>query len=709
MNALEVLSGLDLTKYQHLIAKAAGAAPRIALVADGQIVSSAGDIEAVLESTLTPKAGFETRECELTDYQHHVIGSVVIAFESEEVCPAGEAIEALTRCVQSELALNAELLEMTDELTKRYEELNLVFASKDEEEFADSTSRQLTDIVNNSHQYLQVSICMMVLGNQNLHFQSVKSAEVDVLTKTITEIAKPINAWLAENPGSHVYNKGLEHELAVSSELRQFRHIITPISIGNNRNVNGFMIVARALSDPLFTNSDKNLLEVMAQKASKIIRSTYDDLTGLLRRGPFELKVEEAVKTNKKPPNRDGLFIIDLDRMQVVNEAAGHDAGDALLCLVARKLESMINTGDVVARIGGDQFGVLINGSQSQNVHRLAARIIDGVNNLEFSWRGETVEVSASAGITLLSGDSSHAAHSIAEAELACSSAKEAGGARFEIFNTDDSQQVERHAQMHQVSVIQNALKHDRFVLYAQPIQPLADPDRPPHAEVLIRLLDDDGEIVPPGVFLPAAERYNLMPSIDRWVVSRAIKAFVESDASDPQHRLVITINLSGQSLSDTGFIDFVRHCLDQYKPRPGSICFEVTETTAIRDLKLAESFMAELRRRGVSFALDDFGTGLSSFSYLQKLPLDALKIDGSFVRDIATDHVAATMVKAINDVGHAMGLQTIAEFVTSNEIADMLTSFGVDYGQGFALAKPEPLEGFLAGFEATPAAKEAQ
>ncbi len=700
MSIQEVLRAVDLQKYHNLFAPLTAESLSIALLDDGQIVSYAGDRQACEDSTSGRASALAQHTRELKSYQHQTVASLLVCYRSPAKPPPEKLIDALAQCIQTELSLNAELTEMTDELTSRYEELNLVFQDKDESDNANNTNRQLNEIVTNSHQYLQVSFCIMVLNNQNLYFESVAEEGLSPLVRGIADIAKPINAWLAENPGSHVYNNSLEHELAVSSELRTLRHVITPITFGNHKKVTGFLLVGRPHSESIFTNSDKNLLEVMAQKASKIVRTTYDDLTGLLWRAPFELKVEQAVANAKEPPNRDGLLVLDLDRMQVINEAAGHDAGDALLRLVAQKLDSLIDNGDIIARIGGDQFGVLIDGSQSHNVHRIAARIIDGINSLEFSWRGNAIDVSASAGITLLSKDSGHAVNALAESELACSSAKEAGGGRFEIFNSEDAQLVERHAQMHQVSTIQHALKNERFVLYAQPITPLADQSREPHAEILIRLLDDKDNIVPPGSFLPAAERYNLMPSIDRWVVSRSLKAFTERAASKPEHRLVITINLSGQSLSDTGFIDFVRHCLDQYKPRPGSICFEVTETAAIRDLKVAEGFMTELRSRGVSFALDDFGTGLSSFSYLQQLPLDALKIDGSFVREIINDPVAATMVRAINDVGHSMGLVTIAEFVTSTEIAEQLTEFGVDYGQGFALAKPMPFDDFLAKFE---------
>ncbi|MCR9277785.1 MAG: EAL domain-containing protein [Pseudomonadaceae bacterium] len=703
MSVQEVLLAVDLDKYHDLFTPIAPDSLAIALVEGNAVVKQVGDATActqILSSDDLTDGVFERHSRDIHSYQYETVAQVVVCFRATDHSCSAALIDSLAHCIQTEVSLNAELTEMTDELTSRYEELNLVFQDKDDRDNVSNTDRQLNEIVVNSHHYLQVSFCIMLLNNQNLHFESITDDVHAPLIRSLSDIAKPINAWLQENPGSHVYNNGLEHELSVSSELRSLRHIITPITFGNDNNVTGFLLVGRPQSESIFTNSDKNLLEVMAQKASKIVRTTYDDLTGLLWRAPFELNVEQAVANSKPPPNRDGLLVIDIDRMQVVNEAYGHDAGDALLRLVGKKLDSLINNGDIIARIGGDQFGVLVNGSQSLNVHRIAARIVDGINTLEFSWRGETVEVSASAGITLLSSESGQAAHALAEAELACSSAKEAGGGRFEIFNSDDSQLVERHAQMHQVSVIQHALKNERFVLYAQPIVPLADPDREPHAEILIRLLDDDGNIVPPGAFLPAAERYNLMPSIDRWVVSRTLKAVTEHAASAPENRLVITINLSGQSLSDTGFIDFIRHCLDQYKPRPGSICFEVTETAAIRDLTLAEAFMTELRSRGVSFALDDFGTGLSSFSYLQKLPLDALKIDGSFVRDIMNDPVAATMVQAINDVGHAMGLVTIAEFVTDKDIASKLTTFGIDYGQGFALAKPMPVEAFLASFD---------
>lgn len=680
----EALSALDLARYRALLNAATGEPCSLAVESDGRSLLQVGERE-----------GDPSRRLALLDYQRQPIGELLAWTRA----PVDDALwDALADSLQSEVGLHRDLIDMADELTTRYEELNLVFDASDEVTTFSETSNRLQDIVDGCHEYMRVDFCLLVLRSQNLYFESTKESELSVLSSQLVELGKPIMRWLTEHRGSHVYNGGNNHNLPIAAHFSDSRHIVTPILTGSAEHVAGFLIVGRPAEDELFTNSDKNLLEVMARKVSKIVRSTYDDLTSLLRRQAFEAQVDNAVANANAEPQRDALVVLDLDRMQVINDAIGHDAGDHLLKLVANRLDRAVSSDDVVARLGGDEFGVLLSGRSREDLYQATAQLVDSINHMRFEWRSRQIEVAASAGITLISPDTPSAANAMAEAELACAAAKERGGQRFAVFDSDDSQLVERHAQMHQVSVIQRALKEDRFELYAQPIKPLANPDRPLHAEILLRLRDDNGEIVSPGLFLPAAERYHLMPSVDRWVVKGAFAAFAGSAAEAAG--ITLTINLSGQTLTDETFVAYVRHCQTEFQPRTGSICFEVTETAAIGDLRMAQDFMAELRELGFTFALDDFGTGLSSFSYLRDLKLDALKIDGSFVREILHDPVARTMVQAINDVGQAMGLVTIAEFVTEVGIADELRSMGVDYGQGFALAKPIPVQAFLDSLE---------
>jgi len=705
MNTKEVVKSLDLPRYKALLDAGSGQDTKLAILVDNEAVTLAGfkdKTDNFLAAALNPHI---LQRAPLLDYQLTPIAELILCGapdlnpnqpdNAHELNPV--LFETMAACAQEELALTTELLDMTEELTSRYEELNLVFSNQAPGDAQSSIEQQLSDIVESSSQYMQLSLCFMVLGNQGLSFLSASNERLEQLGNSISLLAKPVTRWLEENQGSHVFNNGLEFPIEVPPEFKSWRHIITPITVGTDDNVAGFLIVARSHSEDYFTNSDKNLLEVMAQKASKLVRSTYDDLTRLLRRSAFQVQLTAKLQPSARTKGALALLLINIDRMQVINETHSHDAGNQILKWVARHLEDAKGSDDIIGRFGGDQFLMLLRRKSSKQLEEAARQIQQLINDSDFSWHGASIEVTISAGLAIIQESTRRAGQALAEAEFACSAAKEHGGGNLEVFASGDALLLERHAQLNQVSVIQNALKADEFVLYVQPIKPLVDQALAPHAEILIRLRDKDQQIIPPGLFLPAAERFNLMPSIDRWVIEHAMAAIEQYSAEVELSQLVLTINLSGQALSDSGFIQFLRAVLEKYNPRPGSICFEVTETTAIRDMQLAREIMSDLRSRGVKFALDDFGTGLSSFSYLQQLPLDTLKIDGSFVREIVTDDVARTMVKAINDVGQSMGLTTVAEFVSNPEIEGVLKDIGVNYGQGYSLAKPLPLHDYLA------------
>ena len=444
-----------------------------------------------------------------------------------------------------------------------------------------------------------------------------------------------------------------------------------------------------------FTNSDKHLVDVMARKASKIVQANYDPETGLVRRSGFEYQVRAALQASLKSGAGHALFVINIDRTQVVNDTLGFEAGDLVIRTLAETIRHEVRAVDTVARLGGDEFGVLVTTAPGR---RPARRREDrrGDRDSTLAWEGSKIEPTVSIGVAPVSPTTVDANDVIAAAELACGFVKERGGNGINVYRSGDEELVRRKSYMDLVGHIQDTLRADKFELFCQPIVALNPDQHETHGEVLIRMRDEAGEIVAPGLFLPAAERYHLMPAIDRWVVGKTIETLETSVIFGWCPHMVISINLSGQTLSDQGFVDYLHGVLDDSVIPAANLCFEITETTAISDLTQAKRFMAAFKERGLQFSLDDFGTGLSSFAYLKDLDVDFLKIDGSFVKDICTDPIAETMVTAINNVGHTMNLRTIGEFVEDEDIARRLQAIGVDYAQGYGISKPKPFADYL-------------
>lgn len=419
-------------------------------------------------------------------------------------------------------------------------------------------------------------------------------------------------------------------------------------------------------------------------------QASHDALTGLVNRHEFERRLERVL-TTVQPNDEHSLLFLDLDQFKIVNDTCGHVAGDELLRQVAVLLQSKVRTRDTLARLGGDEFGVLLEHCPEEQTLRIANELRQTVQEFRFPWEGRGFNVGVSMGLVPI-----QAGHTLSTvlgaADSACYAAKDKGRNRIHVHRTEDTELLRRHGEMQWVTRIHRALTENRFRLYQQDIIAIGqDPTRAKYCEILIRLLDERGDLVLPGAFIPAAERYNQMLAIDRWVVNTALAALYTHASADPP--VVCAINLSGQSLGDEKFLDFLTRQIDQSDIRPQQICFEITETGAVADLKSAVHFISTLKGQGCRFALDDFGTGLASFGYLKNLPVDYLKINGSFVRDMADDPIDCAMVESINQIGHLMGLKTIAESVQSEAILEKLKAMGVDYAQGYAIAKPRPLE----------------
>lgn len=419
--------------------------------------------------------------------------------------------------------------------------------------------------------------------------------------------------------------------------------------------------------------------------------SFHDTLTSLLNRKEFERRLRAAVDDSKMFDQPNVLMYLDLDQFKIVNDTCGHVAGDELLKQVTRTLQHHIRETDTLARLGGDEFGILLENTSKERAIALAERIRQDIKDLRFSWQDKPFAISISCGMVAINKGTSSVHELMSCADMACYAAKDKGRDGIQWYSEDDAEYNQRRNEMQWASKIKQALEEDRFMLYFQPMKGLQPSCEGEHGEFLVRLYEDGG-LVPPGAFIPAAERYNLMPLIDRWVVENVFQYLAESGLGKKDEGTFF-INLSGTSLSDNAFFNDIRKLLKQYDIKPSRICLEITETAAIDNLADAVEFITEIRDEGFKFALDDFGVGMSSFSYLKTIPVDYLKIDGSFVQNLLNDPIDKGIVEACNRISHAAGLQTIAEFVENQETEDALKAMGVDFGQGFGIAKPGPLK----------------
>ncbi|MCP5149566.1 MAG: EAL domain-containing protein [Ectothiorhodospiraceae bacterium] len=445
----------------------------------------------------------------------------------------------------------------------------------------------------------------------------------------------------------------------------------------------------------------RDVTEARALSEELSYQASHDSLTGLINRRELENRLARVIETARRDGTEHALCYFDLDQFKIINDTCGHVAGDALLRQLGNVLPARIRRRDTLARMGGDEFAVLIEHCSLEQAMRVARTLLEAIEEFRFTWKERTFSIGASIGLVPIAQESESVAQVLRAADGACYVAKDQGRNRIHLYRPDDVELARRHGEMKWVTRIGRALQEQRFRLAWQPIHATDDahigaPEpgaRPRWLELLLRMSDDQGRLIPPGAFLPAAERYNIAVRLDRWVVANALEWLAaRPDWVDPLE--FCTINLSGQSLADDDFLSFVIGLLDDTAFPPEKLCFEVTETAAISDLAGANRFMRALREWGCRFALDDFGSGLSSFAYLKLLPVDFLKIDGLFVRDIADDPIDLAMVRSITDIARVMGKATIAEFVEDARILERVRELGIDFAQGYGLGGPRLLDG---------------
>ncbi|MDH3532115.1 MAG: EAL domain-containing protein, partial [Gammaproteobacteria bacterium] len=580
------------------------------------------------------------------------IAWLITEFEAKFSVPMSTAPDSLRRAfgdatafIQEELELQSECNQLAVELTERYEELNLVYSTKDQVEFFEEGQEALARLVHNCADYLNVGLAALICRERNivLHNMTHKDAstDVDVLLELL---GASIYDRVESQVSSIVLNEEDDAERQRIFGGRNENVLANPI-IDDHGTPIGLLAVVAPREMHTFSNGDRNLLEVMAKKASRIIHTHHDSLTGLMNRSGFETSLITGLASARSKNLQHTLLHINIDQLQVVNDLMGHQEGDKLIRRIAKLMRSLLRDSDFIGRLGGDEFGVLLTNCELNQGHAIADKIRNAIHELTVVSARRQLDVSASIGIAGIGPETDGIVGAMAAAEIACKAAKDSGRDRIEVFAEDNTTLVRRSEEVEWLGRVHQALREDQFVLHCQPVMPLLDKNQPLHFEFLVRMLGDNGEVHSPALFLPAAERYQLMPMLDRWVIRRALRSIRACWQSIAPKEAVFCINLSGQSLTNTGFLAFVADEIAAAGVPARQICFEITETAAIANIDEATSFMGSLQALGCRFALDDFGAGLSSFGYLKMLPVDYLKIDGSFVREITTDEISRSMV----------------------------------------------------------------
>ena len=496
---------------------------------------------------------------------------------------------------------------------------------------------------------------------------------------TRQSLLDPLESCLHE--GTVVESPG--HALLLSDDGKEYSVRDTAAPIRDRRgNLLGAVLVF------------KDVTQLRGMEREMIYLASHDALTGLINRREFEARLKRAVRTARAEQRHHVLLYLDLDEFKIINDTCGHLVGDEMLKQITALLRSRVRRSDTLARLGGDEFGVLLEDCPLDQARQIAEEIRRTVRDFRFCWKDQIFEVGVSIGFVQVNNDTGDLAQAMSAADAALYVAKDSGRNRVHEYEADDTLVAERYGEMQWIHRIQRALEEKRFRLFYQLIQPLGAENTGHEllCEVLLRMLDTNGNIVEPSAFMSAAERYHLIGELDRWVFRTAFRALAEAQRREAARPVLFALNVSAQSLADETFLSFVLEQIESSLVDPRRLCFEITETAAISKLDSAIRFISSLKVKGCRFILDDFGSGLSSFAYLKDLSMDFLKIDGEFVQNMVEDRVKRAMVESIHQIGHVMGLQTIAEWVENRQTLDALRELGVDYAQGYWLCRPQPL-----------------
>jgi diguanylate cyclase (GGDEF)-like protein len=622
-----------------------------------------------------------------------LVNQIDTALTQDQKQHGQKVLQAIAGCITEDFNTNISLKGMAEELGVRYEELNLLYGLEDEDDFLSKKNEHdaLSQLLINCTDYMNVGLIALFIPEENMliHHYGANDSVID-LGLVLNNLRGSLLHWMKTNHETIVINRDTMTDWTDANIKIPYKLIATPL-IKASGNLAGILLLVNSMKALDFTNSDRKLAEVLATEASKLIRERRDKLTELLNRKGFYEKMETAVDQVRTTGKEYWLIFLDLDQFKIVNDASGHAAGDKLLVQIGALIKKQLAKTDVIARFGADEFAVLLEGYTFPDVQKKAEAIRQIINQFRFVYESKMYDAAISIGVVWVDPTSENISELLSAADLACRMAKEKGGNRIHVYHSSDQELLVHEDHMQWIGRINKALEDDRFLLYRQRILSLDSNNDEEHYELLIRLKDENGNIISPIQFIPAAERYGLMSKLDRWVIKTALAKMVDVYTQKPETTLGCSINLSGQSFCEQGFQEYLIDLVLNSGLPSDKICFEMTETIAVSNLSQAIDFMQAVKQIGCKFSLDDFGSGMSSFTYLKNLPVDYLKIDGYFVKTILENNIDHAMVESINQIGQVMGLKTIAEFVENDDILNELKKIGVNYGQGYGIGKPEP------------------
>jgi diguanylate cyclase (GGDEF)-like protein len=607
-------------------------------------------------------------------------------------------VQPALECLQRELETRASVDTLTRDLRSRDGDLELLLKIAPEDPDNPEAGDELGVLVQTCVEHFGCLLGALVVPERNVAICRAPRGErpqVEILTK----IHRHLLNWVQLQRRNLVINKVKVRPV----ELPPYKILCTPVRHASGRVV-GFLALFRQADGPGFDAHIERLVELLARKTTTALANNFDSLTALLTRSAFETQIRGQLAARKQPVPECVLYM-DVDRMHVVNDNFGMHVGDELIGKVAEVLRKKPRPGALAARIAGDRFAVFLPDCTLDFAQQIGDMVRRQCAELTYARGDGTVQVSVSMGVAELPPESrNRLAHGLANAEIACKAAKDRGRDRVEVFQDADQSIIRRSTDIIVVQALHEALAADRFALFAQPILPLGAEHTEPRFEFLLRMINENSELLPPEKFLSAAERYQLLPALDRWVIKNSLAVLAGQASWLAGRAMRFSINISGASIASEEFLEFLEGSIADSGLSPEILCFELTETSAVSNLARANKLMQKLGKLGCTFALDDFGTGLSSLAYLKALPVSVLKIDGAFVRDAGTNQRTESMVRAIAQLARTMGMETVAEYVETDDLRTRMAALGVDYGQGFAIGRPVPIDqvlGDLALYEA--------
>ncbi len=666
-------------------------------------------LAALVEATTLPKrklrSGRTALAAPVSDHKRAALGVIVCIFSANAASSSAFDPEGLKRILEPAAELIGEGMRVSQALIEsnrlRNEVENELLLVYEIDERIHSPARghaNLAQLVGRSGRYIGVNYSVLLIPAKRIRISATHSSWKKVNRRALDSfMVKQLLPKLPAQREPLIFN--IPPITAADSVAAEgFQAMMSPI-MDKQGNVEGMLAQLGRVDGREFSVRDQRFMAQVARKSEHVISQSFDTMTGLMNRAGFEEQMHEAFKSLESDEQTHQVLYFDLDNLQLVNDTFGHQAGDEVIKRFARLLEENLPKSAVLSRMTGDDFCMLLTKADAETALEHANSVREKGKSLRYLEGDRSLQVTISVGVAEFRKSSGDEGNALTTARMACEAAKDYGGDRIEVFDDCNQSIVRRFDDMQLVADIQKAMDGDNFALVVQPLASLGDAPKPPRYEVLLRMDDGGGGRVPAKALFSAAERYQMMPHIDRWVISTVLRELTTVAEGIAESNAIFAINLSGQSLADEDILEFIKTEIEHSGLSPATLCFEITESAAVTNLRKAQAFIDGLRELGCSISLDDFGAGLSSFAYLKDFNVDTLKIDGGFVHDIESNRISRSMVAAIAEVAKVMELKTVAEFVGTPGCRDMLKGIGVDYAQGNFIGEPVPIASVLDEF----------